>query len=307
MSNHPADDNYYNLLGLKHNVSLSEIKARFRDLAKQFHPDRYFHPSQKIWATRKFQKLVEAYETLSSPEKRKEYDENLHIKNIKIEEMYSEKIPKSIFYFWWWRFYVYLIPLFFYFLMRGNLSLALIEDLGVGIIALYAFFFVLLPWILLSIFPPFWFTVSSRYTKNMGGLAIMFFIIGSMIGIGGVMSFIFNPGEYEEILKHLPIRREFVIFFYVAFIIVFLSFSLGDTKIKENVFLYPALAFGLIISIICVIYSFRNSIWISFFIFAFYIAACLDFLISSISYERIKSKFYKKRHNAGIKMLLTEK
>jgi len=225
MKTYGGKDNYYNLLGLRKDASLLEIKSRFRELAKQFHPDRYFHPSQKIWATRKFQKLVEAYEVLSSPEKRREYDDSLHIRYIKVEKTYDERILKNIYYFWWSRVYLYFLPLFFLFLWNFSFTSEL--SLSLGVVFAYIIFFLLLPWVLLSIFPPFWFVISSRHTRNMGGLTTMLYIMGMWVGIWGIMAgiiggiiFIFNPQEYQEFLRHFPIRLELVILFYVISIIV---------------------------------------------------------------------------------------
>jgi len=111
-------NNYYKILGLKLNASQEEIKRRFRELAKQFHPDKYFHPSQKIWATKHFQKLMEAYATLSNPQMKREYDESLTLKAIAVEEILEQKIPKDFYYFWWLRTYVYFLPLVFSFIMK---------------------------------------------------------------------------------------------------------------------------------------------------------------------------------------------
>jgi hypothetical protein len=305
MKAYEGKDNYYNLLGLKRDASLVEIKSRFRELAKKFHPDRYFHPSQKIWATRQFQKFVEAYVVLSSPEKRRDYDESLNLKDIKVEEAYDERTPKNIQYFWWARMYVYFLPLFFSFFVKLIFHSELSTSLWVVIV--YVLFFLLLPWVLLSIFPPFWFVVSSRHTKNMGGLTIMFYILGMMLGIGGVMSFIFNPQEYQELIRHLPMPLAVVTLFYVVSIVLFFVFTWERIKIKENLLVYPALAVGLIISAICATYSFKKTDWTGFFIFAFYIAACFDFFISTISYERLRMKLDKKLHDTGMNILLITK
>lgn len=60
----------YNILGVNHNASLKEIKAAYRALAKQYHPD----VSTEINAEAKFIAITEAYEILSDPNKRKRYD-----------------------------------------------------------------------------------------------------------------------------------------------------------------------------------------------------------------------------------------
>lgn len=63
---------YYQTLGLSKNASQDEIKKSFRKLARQYHPDK--NPGDKA-AEDKFKEVNQAYETLSDPEKRKQYDE----------------------------------------------------------------------------------------------------------------------------------------------------------------------------------------------------------------------------------------
>jgi molecular chaperone DnaJ len=69
---HAVMKNYYLILGVPRGESYRGIRAAYRDLAKKFHPDRA-GPRGKA----AFQELVEAYQTLSDPARRREY--NLHI------------------------------------------------------------------------------------------------------------------------------------------------------------------------------------------------------------------------------------
>ena len=59
--------NYYDTLGLQMGAAPEEIKAAYRKLAKQHHPDSGGDVS-------KFQEVSNAYETLSDPNKRAQYD-----------------------------------------------------------------------------------------------------------------------------------------------------------------------------------------------------------------------------------------
>jgi len=63
---------YYKTLGLSKSASTKEIKAAYRKLARQWHPD--VNPTKKAAAEEKFKEIAEAYEVLSDPEKRKTYD-----------------------------------------------------------------------------------------------------------------------------------------------------------------------------------------------------------------------------------------
>jgi curved DNA-binding protein len=63
---------YYEILGVPRDASNEEIKQVFRRLARQYHPD--VNPGNKE-AEEKFKDIGEAYEVLSDPTKRTQYDE----------------------------------------------------------------------------------------------------------------------------------------------------------------------------------------------------------------------------------------
>jgi curved DNA-binding protein len=62
---------YYKILGIGKTAGEKEIKAAYRKLARQYHPD--LNPNDNE-ANKKFQQINEANEVLSDPEKRKKYD-----------------------------------------------------------------------------------------------------------------------------------------------------------------------------------------------------------------------------------------
>ncbi len=66
---------YYEVLGVSKNATAEEIKKAYRQKAIQFHPDK--NPGNKE-AEEKFKEAAEAYEILSSPEKRQRYDQFGH-------------------------------------------------------------------------------------------------------------------------------------------------------------------------------------------------------------------------------------
>jgi len=64
-----STETFYTILGVNEKASKDEIKKAFRSLSLQYHPDRNGGTTVE-----KFQKINEAYETLSDEEKRQEYD-----------------------------------------------------------------------------------------------------------------------------------------------------------------------------------------------------------------------------------------
>ncbi len=68
MATQKAD--YYETLEVPRNASADEIKRAFRRLAMQYHPDRNSEPG----AEARFKEINEAYEILSDPERRANYD-----------------------------------------------------------------------------------------------------------------------------------------------------------------------------------------------------------------------------------------
>lgn len=63
---------YYKTLGVAKSASTKDIKAAYRKLARQWHPD--VNPTRKKEAEEKFKEISEAYEVLSDAQKRKTYD-----------------------------------------------------------------------------------------------------------------------------------------------------------------------------------------------------------------------------------------
>jgi len=72
-----AKRDYYEILGVKKNASLDEIKKAYRELALRYHPDRVPH-EQKKEAEEKFKEISEAYAVLSDSQKRALYDQYGH-------------------------------------------------------------------------------------------------------------------------------------------------------------------------------------------------------------------------------------
>jgi curved DNA-binding protein len=62
---------YYETLGVGRDATAEEIRAAYRRLARQYHPDL----NKDAGAEDKFKEVSEAYEVLSDPQKREQYDQ----------------------------------------------------------------------------------------------------------------------------------------------------------------------------------------------------------------------------------------
>ena len=66
-----SNENFYEILNVRKDASPEEIKKAYRDLAKQYHPDKNRAPT----AAEKFKMIKRAHEVLSNPTERRKYDE----------------------------------------------------------------------------------------------------------------------------------------------------------------------------------------------------------------------------------------
>src|ERR1700755_3171305 len=73
-----AKGDYYDVLGVARNANADEIKKAYRKNAIKYHPDK--NPGDKA-AEDKFKEAAEAYEVLSTPDKKQRYDQFGHAAN----------------------------------------------------------------------------------------------------------------------------------------------------------------------------------------------------------------------------------
>ncbi|MGL6064730.1 MAG: J domain-containing protein [Fusobacteriaceae bacterium] len=71
--------NLYKILETDKSVNRENLKRKYRELAKKYHPDKYMGSSERERkdAEKKFMEINDAYITLSDEIKRREYDELL--------------------------------------------------------------------------------------------------------------------------------------------------------------------------------------------------------------------------------------
>jgi curved DNA-binding protein CbpA len=84
---------YYTLLDVDGSVADAKLRWAFYRLAKEFHPDRHFYLDQdmKEKLHQIFTCITTAYTVLSSPEKRRQYDRSISVKQTGVSRAASAK------------------------------------------------------------------------------------------------------------------------------------------------------------------------------------------------------------------------
>lgn len=86
-------ENLYNILGVAPNASNDEIKKIYRSLAMRYHPDRNDAPGADV----RFKSITKAYEILSDPVKRDEYNQSVNHRIILDPEAEAYELWRSLF------------------------------------------------------------------------------------------------------------------------------------------------------------------------------------------------------------------
>ena len=77
-------ENYYRILELDQYASQETIEKVYKLLVKKYHPDLQSEDAKHIYEE-KIKKINEAYDVLSNPEKRKQYDNSLSNDTVSIK------------------------------------------------------------------------------------------------------------------------------------------------------------------------------------------------------------------------------
>lgn len=85
---------YYETLGVKHGAGPATIDKAYRRQALRYHPQNYMGTNARANETR-FAHISEAYQVLSDPDKRRDYDEYLKKNNDKFREFQKQHSQKQ--------------------------------------------------------------------------------------------------------------------------------------------------------------------------------------------------------------------
>ncbi|WDF46095.1 DnaJ domain-containing protein [Chryseobacterium sp. KACC 21268] len=80
---------YYYFLGIPQNASAEDIKKAYRKLSLKYHPDK--NENDDYFSDR-FKEVKEAYETLTDPQRKRIYDQNLNSQQRNVKSILPPKI-----------------------------------------------------------------------------------------------------------------------------------------------------------------------------------------------------------------------
>jgi curved DNA-binding protein CbpA len=90
-----ANPNHYETLNVRPSATTDEVRKAYHRLAREHHPDRFSDATQKRAAEQRFAAMTEAFNVLSNPARRREYDDK--VKEASSGENPAEKEAKGYF------------------------------------------------------------------------------------------------------------------------------------------------------------------------------------------------------------------
>jgi len=89
-----ASSDFYQVLTVRRDATPQQLKAAFRKKAMRYHPDH--NPGREEWANRKLKGIIEAYEVLGDPERRRAYNRRLAQTEVMVRRKNSASRSKSV-------------------------------------------------------------------------------------------------------------------------------------------------------------------------------------------------------------------
>jgi curved DNA-binding protein CbpA len=86
---------HYDTLGIERDATDDQVRAAFRKLAQQYHPDRYSSGKGRVTAEERFQSITEAFNVLSHPSSREKYDIEIS-KGTDVKKMDPKEISRRL-------------------------------------------------------------------------------------------------------------------------------------------------------------------------------------------------------------------
>ncbi|KAJ9608445.1 hypothetical protein H2200_007433 [Cladophialophora chaetospira] len=95
MASSPLPADPYEALGVSKDADLSAVRSAHRKLALKHHPDRIKDEAQREKGKDEFQKIQQAYEILSDPQRRQRYDDQVRLAELRKEAMMRGPPPST--------------------------------------------------------------------------------------------------------------------------------------------------------------------------------------------------------------------
>ena len=95
MASSPLPADPYGALGVSKDADLSAVRSAHRKLALKHHPDRIKDEAQREKGKDEFQKIQQAYEILSDPQRRQRYDDQVRLAELRKEAMMRGPPPST--------------------------------------------------------------------------------------------------------------------------------------------------------------------------------------------------------------------
>ncbi|MGC8826772.1 MAG: DnaJ domain-containing protein [Anaerolineae bacterium] len=83
-----GEEDYYRILGVEDDASPEEIRSAYRDLVRQYQPDAGLVKGTSFF----FRQIQRAYEVLSDPQRRQEYDERLRLEGKRPPRLFALEV-----------------------------------------------------------------------------------------------------------------------------------------------------------------------------------------------------------------------